>query len=91
MALKNLFTGQQRKNRHREYIYGHRERGGKGEMYRKNNMGTYISFLKIDFTMRICCMAQETQAGSLYQPRGEERGGRREGGSKERGYMCTYG
>ena len=38
--------------------------------------------------MRICCMAQETQAGTLCQPRGE---GRWEVGSKERGYVYTYG
>ena len=36
--------------------------------------------------MGICCMAQETQTGALYQPRG-----RWEGGSKGRGYMYTYG
>ena len=31
MVLKNLFTGQQWKNRHREQTYGHGERGGEGE------------------------------------------------------------
>ena len=34
MALKNLFTGQQWKKVHREQTYGHRERGGEGEMGR---------------------------------------------------------
>ena len=38
--------------------------------------------------MRICCMAQETQTGALYQP---GMGGRWEGGSEGRGYMYTYG
>ena len=38
---------------------------------------------------RICCMAQETSG--LYQSRGVGWGGRWEGGSKERGYMYTYG
>ena len=33
MILKNLFTGQQWRNRHREKSYGHWERGGEGEMY----------------------------------------------------------
>ena len=42
MVLKNLFTGQQRRNRHREQTYGHRERGGEGEMYGESNMETYI-------------------------------------------------
>ena len=36
-------------------------------------------------------MAQETQTGALYQPRGVGWGGRWEGGSKGRGYMYTYG
>ena len=39
--LKNLFTGQQWRNRHREQTYGHGERGGEGEMYGKSNMETY--------------------------------------------------
>ena len=33
MALMNLLAGQQWGNKHREQIYGHRERGGEGEMY----------------------------------------------------------
>ena len=36
-------------------------------------------------------MAQETQAGALYQPRGEGWGGRWEGDSERREYMHTYG
>ena len=54
MVLKNLFTGQQWRNRHREYTYGHGKRRGEGEMYGENNMETYI-----------CCMAQETQTNTL--------------------------
>jgi len=34
-------------------------------------------------------MAQETQAGPLYQPSGVELGGRWERGSKGKGYMYT--
>ena len=41
--------------------------------------------------MGICCMAQETQAGALYQAGGVGWGRRWEGGSKERGYLYTYG
>ena len=48
MVLKNLFTGQQWRNRHREQAYGHGERGGEGEMYGKSNMETYITICKID-------------------------------------------
>ena len=39
--------------------------------------------------MGIFCMAQETQAGTLYQSRMVGWGRRWEGGSKGRGYMCT--
>ena len=35
-------------------------------------------------------MAQETQTGALYQPRGVGQGGRLDGVSKGRGYMYTY-
>ena len=48
MVLKNLFTGQQWRNRHREQTYGHGERGGEGEMYGESNMETYITTWKID-------------------------------------------
>ena len=48
MVLKNLFAGQQWRNRHREQTYRHGERGGKGEMYGKSNMETYITICKID-------------------------------------------
>ena len=33
MVSKNLFAGQQWRNIYKEQSYGHRERGGKGEMY----------------------------------------------------------
>ena len=48
MVLKNLFTGQQWRNRHREQTYGHGERGGEGEMHGKSNMETYITMYKTD-------------------------------------------
>ena len=41
--------------------------------------------------MGICCMAQETQTGALYQSRGMGWGRRWEGVSKGREYMYTYG
>ena len=34
MVPKNLFAGQQWRNRHRGQIYGHGERGGEGERYK---------------------------------------------------------
>ena len=48
MVLKNLFTGKQWRNRHREQTYGHGERGREAEMYGKSNMETYIAVCKID-------------------------------------------
>ena len=48
MVLKNSFTGKQWRNRHREWTYGHGERGGEGEMHGESNMETYITICKID-------------------------------------------
>ena len=45
MVLKDLFIGQQWRNRHRKYTYGHGEKGGEGG---KSNMETYITICKID-------------------------------------------
>ena len=45
---KNLFAGQQWRNKHREQTYGHGERGGEGEMYGKSNVEIYITTCKID-------------------------------------------
>ena len=47
MVLKNLFARQHWRNRHREQTYGHRERGGEGEIYGKSNMETYIQFSSV--------------------------------------------
>ena len=45
---KNLFAGQQWRNRHRGQTYGHGKRGGEGEGYGESNMETYITICKID-------------------------------------------
>ena len=90
MVLNNLFTRQQQRNTHKEQTYGHGERGGEGEMYGKSNMKTYITLYKLDSQWELC-MAQRSQTGTLYQPRGMGWGGRWEGGSEGRGYMYTYG
>jgi len=42
MVPKNLFSGQQWGNRHRELTYGHGERRGEGEMYGESNMETTL-------------------------------------------------
>jgi len=38
MVPKNFFARQKRRNRHREKIYEHGERGGEGKMYGESNM-----------------------------------------------------
>ena len=48
MVPKNLFAGQQWRNRHGEQTYGHGERRGEGEMCGKSNMETYVTICKID-------------------------------------------
>ena len=45
-------------------------------MYEKSDMETYVTICKIDSQLGICCMAQETQTGALYQPRRVGWGGR---------------
>ena len=48
MVLKNLFSRQEWRNRHREETYENGERAGEGEMYGKSNMETYTTIFKID-------------------------------------------
>ena len=91
MILKNLFTGEQWRNRHREQTYGHGERGGGGEMFGKSNMETYITICKIASQWEFAVWLRKLKQGLCYQPRGVGWGGRWEGGSKGRGYMYTYG
>ena len=86
MVLKNLFTGKQWRNGHKEQTYGHGERGGEGEMYGKSNMGTYITICKIDSQREFAVWLRKLNRG-----RGVGWGGRCEGGLKGRVYMYTYG
>ena len=63
MLLKNLFTGQQWRNRHREQAYGHGERGGEGEMYGKSNMETYITICKLDSQQEFAVWLRKLKQG----------------------------
>ena len=50
MVLKNLFAGQQWRDRHREQMYGLGGQGGEkgeGEMYGESNMETYNTISKL--------------------------------------------
>ena len=79
MVSKNLFAGQQWRNRHREQTYGHGERGGEGEMYGESNMETYIIICKIDSQWEFAICLSELKQGlciNLEGWMGKEIGGR---------------
>ena len=63
MVLKNLFTGQQWRNRHREKTYGRGERGGEGEMYENSTMETYITICKIDSQQEFAVWLKKLKQG----------------------------
>jgi len=65
MVLKNLFTGQQWRNRHKEQTYGHGERGGEGEMCGKSNMETWITVCKIDSQQEFVYGSGNSYRGSV--------------------------
>ena len=60
MVLKNLFTGQQWRNRQR-----HEERGGEGEMYGESNMETYITICQVDSQWEFAVWLRNSNKGSL--------------------------
>ena len=63
MVLKNLFTGQQWRNSHREQTYGHGQRVGEGEMYGESNMETYITISKIDSQWEFAVQLRKLKQG----------------------------
>ena len=48
MVMKDLLTGEQWRDRHRDWTYGPGERGAEGETCGESNMETYIAMCKID-------------------------------------------
>ena len=90
MVLKNLLTGQQWRNRHREQTYGHGERGGEGEMHGKSNMETYITICKIDSQQEYAVWLRKLKQGLCINLEWWDGGERWKGGSKGRGHMYTY-
>ena len=63
MILKNLLTGQQYRNRHREQTNGHEERGGEGEMDGESNMETYIAMCKLDSLRKFAVWLRKLKQG----------------------------
>ena len=59
-------------------------------MYEKSNMETYITICKIDRQRGFAVWLRKLKQGFV-SSRGVGWGGRRERGSKGRGYMYTYG
>ena len=70
MVLKNLFTGQQWGNRHREHICRHEERGGEGKIFGESNMKTYITLCKIDSQCNLLYGSGKSNRGSISTSRG---------------------
>ena len=87
MVPKNLFPGQQWKNRHREQTYGHGERGGEGKMYGENNMETYTTICKIDSQREFAVCLRKLKHGLCINLEGWEGGCG--GHPRGRGYMHT--
>ena len=70
MVLKNLFTGQQWRNRHREQTYGPGKREGEREMYGKSNTETYITICKIDSQQEFVVWLRKLKQGICINPEG---------------------
>ena len=65
MVLKNLFAGQQWRNRHRDQTYGLEERGGEGEMYGESNRETYITIIKLITKGNLLYVSGNSNRGSV--------------------------
>ena len=73
MVLKNLFAGQQWRNRHRKQTYGHGEGGGKGEIYGESNMETYITIYKVESQCEFADWLRELKQGLFNNLQGWDR------------------
>ena len=90
MVVKNLFTGQQWRNRHREQTYGLGARGREGEMYGKSNMETYITVCKIDSQWEwAVCLRKLKQELCINLEGWDGKGDVKE--FQREGYMYTHG
>ena len=88
MVLKNLFAGQQWRNRHREQTCGHGERGGEGEVYGNSNMETYSTICKIVSQQEFAVWLRKLKQGLCINLEGW--GGREMGGRYNREGMYVY-
>ena len=90
-VLKNLFIGQQWRNRHREQTCGHGERGGEGEMNGKSNMETYITICKIVSQREFAVWLRKLKQGLCINLEGWEGVGDGREAQKGRKYTYIYG
>ena len=88
MVLKNLLTVQQGRNRHREQTYGHKQKGGEGEMYGESNMETYITIRKIASQWEFSVCLRKPKQGLCINLEGRD--GERYGGSFKREGIYVY-
>ena len=86
MVLRNLFSGQQWRNRHTEQTYGHGGRGGEGEMYGGIKWKLTLPHVKQTGNGTLMYDSGNSNGGSVSTYRGGM-GGR----FKREGHMYTYG
>ena len=74
--------------------YGHGDRGGEGEMYRKSNMETYITICKIDSQWEFAVCLRKLKTGLYINLEGWDGDGDgrevQEGGDIGRPMPCCY-
>ena len=87
MVLKNLFTGQQWRKRHREQAYGHGEGAERVRGMERVRWKVKLPYVKQIANGNLLYDSGNSNRGSV----STQGGGRWEGGSKGRGYMYTYG
>ena len=75
MVLKNLFSGQRWRNRHREQTYGHGERGGEGEMCERVTWKLTLSYSKIHSQWELAVCLRELKQGLCISEREVQDGG----------------
>ena len=87
MVLKNLFTGQQWRNKHREPTYRHGEKGGEVEMYAESNMETYFTMCKRDSQWEFAVWLRKLKEGLCVNLEGWD--GEADGREVQKGgYVC---
>ena len=88
MVPKNLLTGQQWRNRHREQTYGHGEKGGEGEMDGESKVETSITICKIDSQWEFAVWLRKVRQGLCINREGWD--GREMGGRFKRERIHVY-